>query len=151
MRVFSTLLPRSTNNENKSCMRVYVSWEAKVCMRVFSTLMPRSTNENKSCMRVDESWLDINARVAKTLIKISTSSKLMRVDKSAWESMRVGAQTPARVATLINSHPLSEALVSNHFILYRPLYNIFALCHRFWCTTNFWMMYKVAKGDVYLF
>jgi hypothetical protein len=25
----------------------------RVCMRVFSTLMPRSANENRSCMRVD--------------------------------------------------------------------------------------------------
>jgi hypothetical protein len=33
------------------------SWEARICMRVLSTFMPRS-NENKSCMRVDESWLD---------------------------------------------------------------------------------------------
>ena len=32
---------------------LHESWEARVCMRVFSTLMPRS-NENKSCMRVDE-------------------------------------------------------------------------------------------------
>jgi hypothetical protein len=51
---------------------------------VFSTLVLRS-NENKSCMRVDESWLNITARVAKTLIKIWTSSKLMRVHESRWE------------------------------------------------------------------
>jgi hypothetical protein len=101
LRVFSTLMPRS--NENKSCMRVEKrefawefsqiscpgqtrtrvawelvkvdeSWEARVCTRVFSTLMPRS-NENKSCMTVDKSWLDIIPHVAKTLIKIWTSSK----------------------------------------------------------------------------
>ena len=35
-------------------MRVDESWQAGVCMRVFSTLMSRS-NENKSCMGVDES------------------------------------------------------------------------------------------------
>jgi hypothetical protein len=80
IRVFSTLMPWS--NENKSCMRVEKrefasgfsqlscpcqtrtrvcmrvdeSWEARVCMRVFSTLMPRS-NKNKS---LHESWLDIS-------------------------------------------------------------------------------------------
>jgi hypothetical protein len=32
---------------------LYESWEARVCMRVSSTLMPRS-NENKSCMRVEK-------------------------------------------------------------------------------------------------
>jgi hypothetical protein len=75
MKVFTTLVPRS--NMNKSCMRVekwefvwefsqlscpgqtrtrvawelHESWEGRVCMRDFSTLMPRS-KENKSCMRV---------------------------------------------------------------------------------------------------
>jgi hypothetical protein len=39
----------------QDCMRVDENWEARVCMRVFSTPMPQS-NENKSCMRVDESW-----------------------------------------------------------------------------------------------
>jgi hypothetical protein len=34
-------------------MKVDESWEAGVCMRVFSTPMPRS-NENKSCMRVEK-------------------------------------------------------------------------------------------------
>jgi hypothetical protein len=33
-------------------MRVDESWEARVCMRVYLTLM---SNENESCMRVDES------------------------------------------------------------------------------------------------
>ena len=69
MRVFSTLM--SWSNENKSCMKVDESWEARVCIIVweFSQLsfMSRS-NENKSCMRVDESWLDIIAGMAKTLI-----------------------------------------------------------------------------------
>ena len=40
-----------------------------------------------------------------TLIKIWTSSKLMRVHESAWELMRVGGQTRVRVATFIHSHP----------------------------------------------
>jgi hypothetical protein len=34
-------------------MRVDESWQARVCTRVFSTLMPWS-NENKSCMRVEK-------------------------------------------------------------------------------------------------
>ena len=37
MRVFSTLM--SWSNENKSCMRVDESRQARVCTRVFSTLM----------------------------------------------------------------------------------------------------------------
>jgi hypothetical protein len=63
---------------------LHESWEARVCVRVFSTFMPRS-NENKSCMRVDENWLDITTHVAKPLINIWTSSKLMRVDEN-WRS-----------------------------------------------------------------
>jgi hypothetical protein len=85
--------------EARVCMRVekrefawelrsessHESWEARVCMRVFSTLMPRS-NENKSCVRVNDSWLDITSpKLSSTLIKIWTSSKLMRVYDS-WQS-----------------------------------------------------------------
>jgi hypothetical protein len=55
-------------------------WELIVCMRVFSTLMPRS-NENKSCMRIDKSWMDITARVAKT----HQNLKQFKVDES-WRS-----------------------------------------------------------------
>jgi hypothetical protein len=57
---------------------LHESWEARVCMRVFSTLVPRS-NENKSCIRVD--W--ILPRAWQKLIKIWTSPKSMRV---AWRS-----------------------------------------------------------------
>ena len=49
-------------------------------------------------------------KLLSTLIKIWTSSKLMRVDESWWEWMRVGGQTLARVAALINSHQLSSSL-----------------------------------------
>jgi hypothetical protein len=52
---------------------LHESWEARVCVRVFSTLMPRS-NENKSCMRVDESW---EARVCVRVF--SESTKLIRL------------------------------------------------------------------------
>jgi hypothetical protein len=49
---------------------LHESWEARVCIRVFSTLMARS-NENKSCMKVDKSWLDITGAPAQAiLIKI---------------------------------------------------------------------------------
>jgi hypothetical protein len=111
---------------------LHESWEARVCMRVFSTLLPRS-NENKSFVRVDkrefasefsqfscpgqmrtrvawelrsksldesffnsiapikreqefrESWQDITARVAKSLVKFWTSSKLMRMHDRQWK------------------------------------------------------------------
>ena len=33
-------------------MRVDESWQVRVCMRGFSTLLPR-LDDNKSCMRVD--------------------------------------------------------------------------------------------------
>ena len=46
----------SWSNENKSCMRVDESWQARVYMRVFSTVMSWS-NENKSSMKV-EKWVD---------------------------------------------------------------------------------------------
>ena len=45
----------SWSNDSNSCMRVDDIWQARVCMRVFSTLTSLS-NENKSCMRIDESW-----------------------------------------------------------------------------------------------
>ena len=52
---------------------LHESWEARVCMRVFSTLMPRS-NENKSCMRIDESWQARDCmRVFSTLMFQSSS------------------------------------------------------------------------------
>ena len=38
------------SNENKSCMTVDESWQARVYMRVFSTLVSR-LNENKSYTR----------------------------------------------------------------------------------------------------
>jgi hypothetical protein len=71
--------------ENKSCMRVDKSCEARVCIRVFSTLVARS-NENKSCMRVDESWeARVCIRVFSTLMAQSNENKSsMRVDES-WE------------------------------------------------------------------
>jgi hypothetical protein len=44
--------------------------KARVCMRVFSTLIPRS-NESKSCMRVDESWeARVCMRVFSTLMQL---------------------------------------------------------------------------------
>ena len=47
MRVLSTV----RSNENKSCMRINDSCQARVYMTVFSTLVPQS-NENTSYMRV---------------------------------------------------------------------------------------------------
>ena len=63
-------------------MRVDESLEAKVCMRVFSTLMPRS-NEDKSCMRVDESRLDVTARVSKSLINSQQNLNQFKVDETS--------------------------------------------------------------------
>jgi hypothetical protein len=47
------------NIRNSVISRIFLSWQAIVWMRVFSTLVSRS-NENKCCMRVDESWLEVN-------------------------------------------------------------------------------------------
>ena len=46
MTVFLTIM--SWSNENKSCMKIDGSLQARVCMTVFLTLMSWS-NENKSC------------------------------------------------------------------------------------------------------
>ena len=75
----------SWSNENKSCMRVNESWQVRVCMRVFSTLMSCS-NESKSCMRVNESWqVRVCMRVFSTLMSWSNKNKsCMRVDES-WQ------------------------------------------------------------------
>jgi hypothetical protein len=63
MRFFSTLI-----GPGQMRTRVDESWKARVCMRVSSTLMPRS-NENKSCMSVDESWeARVCTRIFSTLI-----------------------------------------------------------------------------------
>jgi hypothetical protein len=80
----------------RELMRVDESWEVRVCMRVFSTLMRRS-NENKSCMWVDESWeARVCMRVFSTLMRRSNENK--RLHLSWWG-------ITARVAkTLINSH-----------------------------------------------
>jgi hypothetical protein len=87
--------PRSKEDESS---------QARVCIRVFSTLMPRS-NENKSCTRViDESWearvcMRVCMRVFSTLTVWSNENK---------SYMRV--ETRARVATFIKSRPrLSKA------------------------------------------
>ena len=76
----------SWSNENKSCIRVDESWQARICMRVFSILMSWS-NENKSCMRVDESWqARICMRVFSTLMSWTNENKsCMRVDES-WQA-----------------------------------------------------------------
>ena len=78
------LMPWS--NENKSCMRVDESWQARVCMRVFSTFLS-SSNENKSCMRVDESWqARVYMRVLSTFLSSSNENKsCMRADES-WQA-----------------------------------------------------------------
>jgi hypothetical protein len=68
---------------NESCMGVDESWEARVCMRVFWTFMPWS-NEIKSCMRVDASWeARVCVRVFSTLMSRSNENKsCLRVDDS---------------------------------------------------------------------
>ena len=80
-------------------MRVDESWQARVCMRVFSTFVLRS-KKNKSCMRVDKSAQELMRvgkreftcmRVFSTFVPRSKENKsCMRVDKSAQELMRVG-------------------------------------------------------------
>jgi hypothetical protein len=85
-------------------MRVDDNWEARVCMRVFSTLMPRS-NENKSCMRVDESWeARVCIRIFSILMPRSNENKsCMRVVERRefpWEFLQLSCpgQTRTRVA-----------------------------------------------------
>jgi hypothetical protein len=75
-------------------MRVDESWQARVCMRVFSTFVLRS-KKNKSCMRVDKSAQELMRvgkrefacmRVFSTFVPRSKENKsCMRVDKS-WRS-----------------------------------------------------------------
>ena len=77
----------SWSNENKNCMRVDKSWQARVCMRVFSTLMSWS-KENKSCMRVDESW---QARVC---IKIVSTDKYQDTTTLTPPSPRTDGKPP---------------------------------------------------------
>ena len=94
---FSQLSCPGHANENKSCMRVDESWEARVCMRVFSLNsrgVPVKLNENKSCMRVDESWeARVCMRVFSTLMRWSNENKsCMRVDESWLDIIARGAK-----------------------------------------------------------
>ena len=78
-------------------------------MRVFSTLVPRGQTRTK---------VDITGRLAETLINnvinISTSSKLMEVNESALESMRVSSQTRAR--QVVTRGPKSQTV---HHVLHQ--------------------------------
>ena len=78
----------SWSNENKSCMRVDKSWQARVCIRVFSTLMSWS-NENKSYMRVDKRefvW-EFSQLSCPGKTRTRVTWELVRVDKRefVWE------------------------------------------------------------------
>jgi hypothetical protein len=66
------------------------SWEARVCMRVFTTLMSQS-NENKSCMRVEKR-------------------------EFAWEFSQLScpSQTRTRVAWELRSESLHESFHNSH-------------------------------------
>ena len=136
MRVFSALMPRSNARTRVAweLMRVEI-WEARVCMRIFSTLMSSWSNWREQ--ELHESWWEywearICMRVFSTLVSWSNENKsCMRVDES-WEAricmrvfstlmprsnenkscMRVDESWPdiiVRVAkTLINSHKKFE-------------------------------------------
>ena len=97
------------SNENKSCMRVDKSWQARVCMRVFSTLMSWS-NENKSCMRVDKSWqVRVCMKVFSTLMSWSNEKKICtRVEKGEVSWPRVYYRSNSR-----DSDQLSKTLHEN--------------------------------------
>ena len=97
---FSQLSSHDHANENKlSCMRVNESWEARVRLSVFSTLVPRS-NENKSCMGVEKwAWEFHQLKREQELVVVwelrseslhesllnSIKASCMRVDES-WEA-----------------------------------------------------------------
>ena len=113
-----------SSDENKSCMRVdkqefawefhqlscpgqtrtvweltskslHESWQARVCMRVSSTLMC-SSDENKSCMRVDKR-------------------------EFAWEFHQLSCpcQTRTRVAWELTSESLHESFINSHVLVKR--------------------------------
>jgi hypothetical protein len=69
---------------------LHESWEARVCMRVFSTLMPRS-NENKSCTRVEKR-------------------------EFAWEFSQLSCpgQTRTRVTWELRSESLRDCFLNSH-------------------------------------
>jgi hypothetical protein len=82
---FCKILNAFRSNENES-------WEPRVYMRAFSTLMPRS-NENKS-------WLDISAREAKTLVNFHQNLNQLKVDATIDnpEDMRIDSQTETQAS-----------------------------------------------------
>jgi hypothetical protein len=105
-RVFSTLMARS--NENKSCMRVDESWEARLFAWEFSQLLcpGRSNGEQGLNESLHESFLNSHAAVKREQelreswweltgyyhdsensyqLSLKFEPKSMRVDKSAWE------------------------------------------------------------------
>jgi hypothetical protein len=137
---FSQLSSHDHANENKlSCMRVNESWEARVRLSVFSTLVPRS-NENKSCMGVEKwAWEFHQLKREQELVVVwelrseslhesllnSIKASCMRVDESwearvcmhacmhAWEFSQL-IQTRTRVAwELLRSESLHESLLNS--------------------------------------
>jgi hypothetical protein len=69
---------------------LHESWEARVCMRVFSTLVPRS-NENKS-------WWELVIGITSQTSKNSSKFEPALIWR---ESMKVGGQMRTGFATLI--------------------------------------------------
>jgi hypothetical protein len=95
------------------------SWEARVCMRVFSTLMA-SSNEKKSYTGVDEGWeARICMRVFSTFVFRSNENKsCMGVENRefAWESSQLlcPGLTRTRVAWELRSESLHESFLNFH-------------------------------------
>ena len=108
----------SWSNESKSCMRVD---KREFSLRVSSTLVSWS-NESKSCMRVDKR--EFSLRVSSTLVSWSNDNKsCMRVDKRefTWEFHQLSypGQTRARVAWELTSESLHESIINSRVLVKR--------------------------------
>ena len=138
--VSTLILPRS--NENKSCMHAWdwsESWEARVCMRVFSTLMPRSNAGEQELMRVEKREFASHVPVKRE--QELHESKLMRAEKRefAWEFSQLScpSQTRTRVAW---------ELMRVDWILPRDSENCYQLALKFEPVQSWWKLMRVYKS-----
>ena len=90
---------------------VYENWQARVCMRVFSTLVSRawSGQTRRVAVRVDERGLDVGARpwrkLSSILVKVDESQLLSTFDRTFKPYLDMRTYTPC-----LNTRQLEQEL-----------------------------------------
>ena len=99
---------------------LHESWQARVCMRVSSTLMSWS-NKNKSCMRVDKR--EFTESFINSHVLSNENKSCMRVDKREFtrefHQLSCPGQTRTRVVWELTSESLHESFINSHVLIKR--------------------------------